>query len=464
MNFDNYVNKLSDAVVKSTQEVVRIPSVEKEGLPGKPFGEDVNAALEYMLALGQSMGFATKNVDGYAGYVEFGEGEEMVGILAHLDVVPEGKDWTYPPYGGEIHDGKIYGRGSIDDKGPTVAALYAMKAVKDSGIQLGKRVRLILGLNEESGSKCMEYYKKKEEIPSCSFTPDSDYPVIHAEKGIANYSLSTPTDNSKSVLRITSIKGGHRVNMVPDFCEAVIEVQDEHTDNVAKNLKQIIENKKFNIELSVNSNIITLQSHGISAHGSTPADGINAISCLILVLGECLKNFNITNKFITFYNQCIGLETDGRSIGCAVEDEVSGKLTLNAGIIDYNSSSAELKIDIRYPVTFTEDNISKRIQAQITEFAVSCKIIGGAKPLYLPKDHPLVQTLMNVYREATGDNRDPVSIGGGTYARSMPNAVAFGAAFPEEPPLAHQKDEYIAIDSLIKNTEIFARAIYELAR
>lgn len=464
MNFDHYVDQMLEDIIKSTQEMVRIPSVKKEPLPGKPFGEDVNRALEYILELGKSMGFRTKNVDGYIGYIEFGEGEELIGILAHLDVVPAGSDWTYPPFEAEIHDGKIYGRGSIDDKGPAIAALYAMKAIKDTGIKLNKRVRLILGLDEESGWECIRRYKETEEAPDVAFTPDADYPVIHAEKGIVNYKFFQQYNSENALIKIITIKGGNRPNMVPDSCDAVIEVQPERFNNVCDNLKQLIENKGFKIEINADNDRIALKAHGKSAHGSVPHKGINAISQLMVVLYECMGNYNTENPFIQFYHECIGLETDGASIGCAMEDDVSGRLTFNIGLISADSNYAEAVANIRYPVTFKEEDIYAKIQDMIQKYGVKVEKLEHQSPLYVPKGHSLVQKLMKVYRDVTGDDREPVAIGGGTYARAFENAVAFGAAFPGEPELAHEKDEYIAIDSLIKNTKIFTRAIYELAK
>ena len=181
---ENYIENLKDEIINSTCEIINIPSVmDKSDNPTKPFGEDCNKALEYMLNLGKRLGFRTKNIDGYCGYIEFGEGKDLVGIIGHLDVVPSGDGWTYPPFEATIKDNKIFGRGAIDDKGPVIASLYAMKAVTEN-LKVNKRVRLILGLNEENGWKCINYYKKHEELPSIGFSPDANFPCIYAEKHI----------------------------------------------------------------------------------------------------------------------------------------------------------------------------------------------------------------------------------------------------------------------------------------
>ena len=462
MNFDDIVDKLSDELIQKTQEIIRIPSVKGTALLGKPFGQGVSDALDYMLNLGKSMGFKTKNLDGYIGYIEYGEGSELVGILAHLDVVPEGRNWTYPPYAAEIHDGKIYGRGAIDDKGPAMAVLYAMKSVKNSGVKLNKRIRLILGLDEESGWECMKHHKQVEEIPSCAFTPDADYPVIHAEKGIVSYQFSQKTNNADLPIRIMTIKGGNRPNMVPDFCETVLAVNPDQFEKAVQEMKSIIDAKNFNINIHLEGYKIILESHGKSAHGSTPQKGINAISQLMVVIYELYKKFNIEHPFINFYGENISLEINGELLDCAMEDDVSGNLTFNVGLIDGNEEYMKAIANIRYPVTYNESEIYNRIVNKAKQYGIQVEQIDLQKPLYVPKDHPLVQKLMKVYRDFTGDsNSEAVSIGGGTYARAMDNAVAFGAAFPGEPELAHEKDEYISIESLIKNAKIYARAIYE---
>ncbi|MCG0276560.1 MAG: Sapep family Mn(2+)-dependent dipeptidase, partial [Thermosediminibacteraceae bacterium] len=184
MDIEKAIKLNEEPLIKSVCEIIKIRSVEDAPAPGKPFGEGVARALEYALDLSRSFGFRTKNLDNYIGWAEWGEGAEMVGILVHLDVVPEGSGWTYPPFGGEIHDGKIYGRGAVDNKGPAMAALYALKTLKDAGVKFKRRVRVIFGTNEESGMKCIKYYLEHDEEPTMAFSPDAEYPIINGEKGI----------------------------------------------------------------------------------------------------------------------------------------------------------------------------------------------------------------------------------------------------------------------------------------
>ncbi len=462
MNFDTAVSEMKESIINSTQELIKIKSVKSNFSEGKPFGQGINNALEYILNLSNNLGFTTKNLDGYIGYAEYGKGEKLIGILVHLDVVPEGEGWLHPPYSGNVVDEKIFGRGAIDDKGPAIAAVYALKAIKDSGINLNSRVRIIFGLDEESGSRCMQYYRNNEEIPACSFVPDANYPVINAEKGILTFKLEKNLKQSSNNI-ITSILGGSRHNIVPDFSEAALKASPQMAEQIKQKFIDFFNKTQFDMEIDYSSDRLLIKSYGIASHASLPDKGVNAISQLMLFLNE----LNITDelgKFIQFYSGRIGMEYMGASLGCSYSDDLSGNLTLNAGIVNMSKDKIEVTVDIRYPVKYKAEDIITKIKDSVDHFGISITNIKDVKPLFMPPESDLVENLMEVYTDFTAQRTKPISIGGGTYARSMPNAVAFGAIFPGEPELAHQKDEYISIDSLIKNTQIFARAIYKLAQ
>ncbi|WP_077367185.1 dipeptidase PepV [Anaerosalibacter sp. Marseille-P3206] len=465
MKFIELVESYKDDIVKSTQEIVSIKSVEGEAKPKMPFGEGAYRALEYALNLSKEMGFETKNLDGYAGYAEFGEGEETVGILVHLDVVPEGDGWTYPPYSAEIHDDKIYGRGTIDDKGPAIATLYAMKAIKESNIPLNKKIRIIFGTNEETGWGCMKYYFKHEQAPDMAFTPDADFPVIHGEKGIIAFDLVKKLEkHSCGEIAIKSIKGGNAVNMVPDNCEVVLDVKN--VDELEGKLNDFVKKTGYNISMIKENDKVTIKAKGVSAHGSTPEKGENAISYMMLFLGEIINcDCDICN-FIKMYNEKIALKNHGENIGCGFDDDVSGKLNFNPGVIKTTDDEIVLSINVRYPIKSSAKAVYDGIRSELEGTGIEViEDDDEMKPLYVPKDNELVQKLMKVYREETGDNdSEPIAIGGGTYARSMDNAVAFGPIFPGQIELAHQKDEFISIDHLMRLARMYAKAIYELSK
>lgn len=465
MNYINLIDGYKEEIVKSTQEIIKIKSVEDEAKQNMPFGEGPYRALEHALELSKNLGFETKNLEGYAGYAEFGEGDESVGVLVHLDVVPEGTGWTYPPYSGEIHDDKIFGRGAVDDKGPAIATLYAMKALKESGVNLSRKIRIIFGTNEETGWGCMNYYFKHEKPPTMAFTPDADFPVIHGEKGIIVFDLIQKLSSNECCgIKLVELKGGNAPNMVPDYAEVTLEVED--IAKLEEKFKKYKEEKDNPVTIDIKDNIVRVIAKGISAHGSTPEKGENAISYLMDMLSYLMEGKCDFCDFINLYNERIGFKHYGEGIGCGYEDSISGKLNFNPGLIKLEGDKIKLTINVRYPIKSSAkevyDGIRKNLEGTKVEL-VEGK--GDTKPLYVPKDNFLVEKLMKVYREQTGDlEREPITIGGGTYARAMENAVAFGPMFAGQPDVAHQKDEYISIEHLIKITKIYAYALYELAK
>lgn len=465
MDFIELIDSYKEDIVKSTQEIIRIKSVEDEEKPNMPFGEGVYLALDYALNLAKEMGFKTKNLDNYAGHAEIGEGEETVGILVHLDVVPEGDGWTYPPFGGEIHEGKIYGRGTIDDKGPAIACLYAMKALKESGVALNRKIRMIFGTDEESGWGCVKHYFEHEKAPDMAFIPDAEFPVIYGEKGIIVFDLVKKIKTSsegKAILK--SLKGGNAPNMVPDYCEAVIEVED--STQIEEKFNSFVEYTKYPLHMEKDKNTITVSAQGISAHGSTPEKGKNAISYLMAFLGKIFDESSDVGQFIKVYNDRIAFKHNGESIGAGFEDDISGKLNFNPGIIKLEQDEIKLTINIRYPIKLTAKEVYDGIRDNLKDTDI--ELIEGKsdnRPLYVPKDNELVKKLMKVYREQTKDvDSEPITIGGGTYARALKNAVAFGPVFPGQEDVVHQKDEFISIDHLMRITKIYAHALYELAK
>jgi len=464
MRFDKKIDNYTEQIVKSTQEIIRIKSTEDLSSKEYPFGEGVQKSLEYALNLCKNLGFKTKNVDNYAGYGEIGSGEEMVGILVHLDVVPEGDGWTFPPYSGTINDGKIYGRGSIDDKGPAIAAIYGMKAILDSSVQLTKRVRIIFGTNEETNWQGISYYLKNEETPTLGFTPDAEFPVIHGEKGILKLTVKKNFKDkvNDGGIEIIKLSGGLRSNMVPEyaFCQLKSNSSFEHILNAY--------NEDFNGGLTLENlgdGNFKVNAYGKSAHGSTPENGKNSISHLLSFLNHLDLQIGDQANLIRFAANKIGLETNGVSLDCNFSDEESGNLTLNLGTIDMDHDCGKYEIDIRYPVTTKLDDIICNFKSHMASYKdLELEISSHQAPLYTPKEDPLVKSLMKVYKEYTGDDTDPITIGGGTYARSAKNLVAFGCGFPGKPELAHQKDECVEISDLILSAKIFAAAIYELAK
>lgn len=464
LNLEKEVERQKDALIKATQEIIALRSVESDAAEGCPFGAEIGQALECALAISRRLGFRTVNLDGYVGYAEYGSGDDYVAVLGHLDVVPEGGNWTYPPYGGKIHEGRLYGRGTSDDKGPIMAALFGLAAIKNLNLPLTKRVRILFGTSEETGSKDMDYYAGREKPPVAGFTPDASFPAIYAEKGGCKFTLAkklTAAGDGDS-LRLLSLHAGERVNIVPDRAEAVLSAREPQALVAA--CAAFAADKKVQLEASASADgTVKIVSRGKAAHGSLPHQGTNAAMQLLAFLAERQLPADLV-AYLRAVTIAIGRETDGRSLGVAYRDEESGSLTLNAGLLRFTGDSIALTCDVRFPVTWTGERLIEKVKSAAERLGVDLASFSFGKPLFFPKDHPLIVTLQKVFTTATGTTVDPIAIGGGTYAKHLPNTVAFGPQFPGQPDLCHQPDEYITLDDLILCAKIYARAIYELAR
>lgn len=459
---DAIVERNTEILVSSVQELVRVRSVAGEPEPGAPAGAGPRDALVVALHIAERLGFETVNIDNYAGFAEFGDGDEYVAALGHVDVVPEGGNWTHPPFGGEIHDGKIYGRGSLDDKGPALAALFGARAVMESGLPLSRRVRVIFGTDEETGDLDILYYLAKEKPPIAGFTPDADFPVVFAEKGILWIELEKKFTTPAHGTIVTTISGGTVANMVPDA--AVAEIRTAHPEITLRHCGETPHESCTVIDRKAREGGIIVRTRGESAHASKPEEGKNAIQELLSFLADQKLSPGTMTDAIRFFALALKKETDGKSFGLALRDELSGALTLNAGLIDAGVGHFRLALDIRYPVTVSSDRVLSLIQAKAREGGFSVRTIKHQPPLHYPVDSALVSTLAGVYRESTGDMTPPVAIGGGTYARRMPNTVAFGPYRPGVVYAIHKQDECIAIDELVAIAKIYARALYEFAK
>lgn len=464
MNFRPIIEDYRDEIIQKLQELVRIKSVNEEAVGDYPFGEGPYRALEYALNLGEKLGYKTENVDNYAGHIEMGHGDDIIGILAHLDVVPEGEGWTYPPYEGSIDNNRIYGRGTSDDKGPVIAALYAMKTIEASGLDIKKRIRLILGTSEETSPEDMRYYLSKKETPTVAFSPDANFPVIRGEMGILEIILTKQWDKaSNEKCSIKNVIGGNAANMVPDLCTSIIEADEIHKNKMIEVIDEIRTKKGISVETEEVQDGIKIISKGISAHGGKPEEGINAISQMLMVLEKLDVGSTQVKEFIRTYNEKIGMTYNGQNIGCGFEDDISGKLKLNIGVIKMDENSLEIRLNVRYPITVDSKIVIDNMREELSKCGIDLFVKNHLKPIYMDEEHFLVQKLMKAYKKVTGDyEAEPLVISGGTYARAMKNAVAFGINFPGEKETEHLSDEYIDIDNLLKCTEIFAEALYEL--
>ena len=456
MNLKECVEKLEPDLLASLQENLKIPSVQGEPESGAPYGAHVRESLDHVLATAEKLGFATVNMDGQLGWCEYGEGEEMIAVLGHLDVVPAGDGWTFAPWGGEIRDNRIFGRGTMDDKGPSIAALYALAALRDSGLPIRRRIRVLFGCNEESGSGDMKYYLSHGgEIPVMGFPPDGESPVINGEKGIITVTYGK-TLHQTGTLRLVSIHGGTAPNVVPAAASAKLACDGELATRIAQLHAP-------GLCFTAAGDGVFVEAMGVSAHGSTPEQGKNAIGRLVLAL-DTLPIEGEARDTIHFLAETLGMETDGTSAGIALSDEVSGKLSLNWGTLNLENDHLSMKINYRYPVTKCYDDCAPILDGKFLAAGFEKAAQLHKERLYVPEDSELVSTLMKVYREQTGLMDKPKSIGGGTYAKNLPNIVAFGPIFPGDEIREHKPDEFLEIPRLMQNAQIIAAAMYEMAK
>ena len=446
------IESMHDEMIDTLQKWIRVPSVKGEAAPGAPFGKEVRSMLDMALADCEQMGFKTQNFDGYIAHADLGEGsdEDALAILAHLDVVPEGDGWKYPPYGAVIENGRMYGRGTSDDKGPAVAALYAMKAVKDAGIPLRRKVRLILGCDEESGWEDIAHYNKVATMPRMGFSPDASYPIINIEKGICRLELHGVLSNEG--LQVIAFNNGERPNVIPGRASALV------AGDAATVAQAEAAAKKLDIpaEVHLTDKGVSITVTGISGHAAYPETARNANGEMLLLLRE----LGVQGDLRLLADK-IGLDYRGEGLEISVSDGISGYLTCNLGIIRAGEGGVYATLDIRYPVMTNPDMIIKNVSASLPGMRVDAMEVK--EPHHVPAGCELVQNLLDAYHEVTGYERKCLYTGGGTYARSLQEGVAFGASFPQDEDLAHQANEYADIEGLYKNIKIFALAIVKLA-
>lgn len=448
---DASLHALEGDMIETLQRWIRVPSVRAEkSAENAPFGAEVRRALDTAMADIKRLGLKPRDIDGYCCDAEIGEGDEVVAVLAHLDVVPEGDGWDYDPYGGEIVDGRLIGRGTSDDKGPGVAALFAMKAICDAGIPLRRRCRLILGCDEECGMQDLEYYEKKIGLPEMGFSPDACFPLINTEKGIMGMKLNAPIADE----RLISIASGTRSNVVPGTAAAV--VAGDWREAAAEAFD--VEDEDCAIETELEEGNTVIRVTGVPAHASTPEKGKNAAKMLLAVLA----GMGVGGEAVRLLVEAAGEGDEGASLGIAGCDAVSGKLTINLGLLSAQNGQLSVTFDCRYPVFFDDKTISATVQKRLAPAGFVMEPTHASHPHHVPESSELVRKLMDVYNGITGENAKPFAIGGGTYARHLKEGVAYGMLFPGDLELEHQANESIAIDSFVKAARIYAYAIVSL--
>ena len=467
---DRWVEAHREEMKADIAALVAIPSQQGEAAEGAPFGAEPARALAAALALCERYGFATRDYDHCVGAADLGSDPPRLDILAHLDVVAAGSGWDSDPFTLTERDGRIFGRGVADDKGPAVAALYAMRAVKELGIPVSRNVRLILGTDEECGSSDIEHYYAVEKEAPMTFSPDANFPVINTEKGMFRGHFTAEWGKSTALPRLCALHAGIKVNVLPGKAEAVLQgVTAEDLEAGMKETEKAI-GVRFEVEYSdytpeKGDQMARVTAVGEGAHAAYPDDGNNALTGLIRLI-NCLPLVACPQiEFLKKLESCFPHgDVRGEALGIAMEDEISGPLTLVFSMLEVTESGLEGWFDSRCPVCADEENVLKPVKAQMEKLGFAFLTDRMTPPHHVPGDSGFVQTLLRVYEEYTGRKGACESTGGGTYVHDLKNGVAFGAAMPETDNRMHGADEFAVIDELLTSAKIFAQAIAELCR
>ena len=460
IDFKQEVLNHKEDLLKDLFELLSVRSILGTDITEEtPFGSGPREALDLILSFGKRDGYKTKLVENKAGHIEVGQGEELFGILGHVDVVPVVEaDWTSHPFKPEIRDGKIFARGSLDDKGPTMAAYYAVKLLDKLGVKWNKRVRVIVGSDEETGFRCVEAYFKHEEQPASGFTPDAMFPLVYAEKARATFDhkLKFLVEDGNYNYKLVKFNGGQVLNMV--IASAKAELVGEVSD-IKEKFENFLALEKLDGEVTV-EDTIKLTLKGKAAHGSTPQYGVNGAT----KLAEFLSTLGLDNNgknFVDYIVEKLANDPFGEKLGIDYSDNEMGEATYNYGIIDYDllKKVGIVSTDCRHPMKF--DLVARLNGVKVDN--IDIEVTSTKEAHYVPKDDELVTTLMDVYRKHTGDTKnDAFVLGGGTYARCLKKGVAFGLLFPDKEDTMHQANEYLEVEDLLLATAIYAEGIYKL--
>ncbi len=460
---DAYIDSKKDEMIEDLKTLVRIDSQRGRAKEGKPFGDGPAKVVAAAEGLMKQYGLQTTNYDNYVVTGDFGTQEKALDILVHLDVVPVTEDWTVTePFQPKVVDGRIYGRGTADDKGPAIAALYALRAIRELGLPMKKSVRLILGSDEECGSGDLEYYYAKEQEAPYTFTPDADFPLINIEKGSfkGEFSADFPAEDAKAY--VVSFTSGDKVNVVPARATLVVAGVEAAVVEEAAARVTAQTNVAFITESQADGTV-KVSARGVAAHASTPAEGKNALTATLRLITALPLD---ATKGLT---ALLGLEalfpyedTCGKQAGIDRENEESGALTLCFSIMDYTPEHLHAIFDARLPIGCTKENTSYPVKEALAQYGITLDNDELREPHCVPGDSWFVQTLLGSYERYFGKKGKALSTGGGTYVHELERGVAFGCMVPEVDNHMHGDDEFMEIEMLLRSAKIFADAILKI--
>ncbi len=441
-----YFDEHMDEILADLAEIISIESVADESSKIKPFGEGSKNALEWGINKLKQLSMFTQNIDNYAVHGDFyNDKEPELAVLSHLDVVPAGEGWRSEPFKLECRNDTLYGRGTIDDKGPSVAVLWAVKAIKELNIPIRKNFRVIFGGGEEIGCNDIDYYEKKVGFPEMIFTPDGSFPVLNCEKGMVHLKFEGKLSDTK-----LSVRCGTVINAVPG--KAVISV-DDNTEKINSVLKETEPELCF--ESDNREHII----RGRSSHGSRPERGINTATALLSALVKCgYAELKALSEVFPHG------EYNGKSAGLGFSDKVSGDMTMALTLLNIENGKLSGGLDIRFPVDKKYAEISAIIKSALENAGMKVTDCEGMESHYVDENSDFIQTLLRVYEDVTGQKGECISEGGITYVHNTKGGVAFGAEFPDENNNMHGPDEHISMSTFKYNLNLYANAIIELTK
>lgn len=467
-----FVQAHENEMIHNLSEFIRIPTVLGEEEEAAPLGREIRNGLLFLKGLAESMGLHTINHDFYVLEIQAGDlsagPENSIGIICHMDVVAAGSGWTGDAFTPYISEGRLYGRGSVDDKGPVVACLYAMKYLMEQRlIPDGRRICMIVGTDEEENFQGIRYYAAHQRFPAFSFIPDGNFPLIYGEKGMLDFDLEypfVPLPNAR--FRLAALFGGDGRNMVPSRAGCRITGRFTDLEKLQQRLREEAEQRQIRAEFDNQGNSgesggsLSLCVKGKSAHSMSPEKGISAIDALMRLLAE-VEELDAA-VFVGLYNRTAGRGYYGEGLGIACSDTDSGPLTMNIGTIVLDSVF-RMQANIRYPMTCPAEETCGEIRRRFAEAGFAFSQAEHLAPVNFRKEDPWLQKLLNAYRDVTGDREtEPITIGGATYTRFVPNSVAFGPIYADQEELAHEPDEYLEIVQLKTMTEIYEKALENL--
>ena len=449
MTFGENILKYRDEFFDDLGKLLSLESVDG----AKP--EECKKALDFILSRAKDFGLDGELVSEHSGHVQLGEGGKLCGVLAHLDVVPAGNNWSLNPFALTEQNGRLYGRGIADDKGAALVNLYCLRALKEGGVTGKNTLRAIYGTAEETGMEDMEGYFKAQPLPDLAFTPDSEYGICYAEKGILQVEISTPSNEAKVLSQFHS---GKAVNAVPDLAYVMLDSSSYDEQR----LMRFADASDGSFEFNYTIDGLMIISRGKAAHACEPEKGFNAAAALIDLIANAYDVEDI-GALCSFIDYALNCETNGRSFGIKMKDSVSGALTVNLGVVHIEDGTSKAKLDIRYPVTVNGNYIFRQLKSVAEHSGISAEIIHHEKPLYVEKDSELIELLSGAYESVTGEKAELYSTGGGTYARKLGGrGVAFGPNFKGDDIHMHNADESVDKENFLKHMQICLQAMYRL--